>query len=349
MTRFGKVLVSVHSERGEQFVREHLGRILAPGGVAELATVVEPLSWYSRLIGSAEGLAAEMTAEARNRLETLARSLREQGLQVEVRVLQGKRSLELTRTVVEGRHGLVLKEADGDRPGLLGTTDVRVIRSCPAVVWVFRPTDGPFRVLAAVNPRAEGESEHYDPFGLSGRLESTTIQGPTDENALNRRILELGAWATQLVGGTLHVVHVWRAPGEERLRQNPHVAADDVNSYVDTIHDESQTQFNALVDQFETTGIPTVRHLEKGWVSESIASIINREHINLLVMGSVARTGITGYVIGNSAESLLTRIGCSALVIKPSGFVSPVEIGDRSTDADADADEPEPEPEPDRA
>ncbi|MFO0956818.1 MAG: universal stress protein [Isosphaeraceae bacterium] len=327
MPRFVKVLVCVSTERGEQAVREKLARILAPGGVAELVTVIEPFSWYSRLLGSASDLADKLLADARARLESQAGALRQLGLNVDVRVLQGKRSLELTRAVVEGHHDLVLKEADDDRPGLLGLSDIRVIRSCPAPVWIFRPTEGPCRVLAAVNPREEGEGEHYDPFGLSDRVEPSSMQDPIRENALNRRILDLAAWATSLGEGTLHVAHAWRVPGEERLRQNPHVDAADVNQYVDTIRGESEARFKALVDDFDRGRTPVVRHLEKGWAAETIEALVERERISLLVMGSVARTGIAGYVIGNTAESLLGRIRCSVLAIKPEGFVSPVAGG----------------------
>ena len=47
---------------------------------------------------------------------------------------------------------------------------------------------------------------------------------------------------------------------------------------------------------------------------------------DLLVMGTIARTGIAGFIVGNTAERLLPRIPCSVLAIKPEGFVSPVTL-----------------------
>lgn len=41
-------------------------------------------------------------------------------------------------------------------------------------------------------------------------------------------------------------------------------------------------------------------------------------------MGSVARTGIPGFIIGNAAESILGQVKCSVLVVKPDGLISPV-------------------------
>lgn len=42
-------------------------------------------------------------------------------------------------------------------------------------------------------------------------------------------------------------------------------------------------------------------------------------------MGTVARTGIPGFIIGNTAENILQKIDCSLLALKPLGFVSPVK------------------------
>jgi len=43
-------------------------------------------------------------------------------------------------------------------------------------------------------------------------------------------------------------------------------------------------------------------------------------------MGTVARTGIPGLIIGNTAESILSDIDCSLLAVKPEGFVTPISM-----------------------
>ena len=43
-------------------------------------------------------------------------------------------------------------------------------------------------------------------------------------------------------------------------------------------------------------------------------------------MGTVAGTGISGLLMGNTAEMILTQIDCSVLAVKPEGFVSPVSL-----------------------
>ena len=46
---------------------------------------------------------------------------------------------------------------------------------------------------------------------------------------------------------------------------------------------------------------------------------------DLVVMGTVGRTGIAGLFIGNTAEMVLEQVQCSVLAVKPAGFVSPVQ------------------------
>jgi len=37
-------------------------------------------------------------------------------------------------------------------------------------------------------------------------------------------------------------------------------------------------------------------------------------------MGTIARTGISGLIIGNTAEAILNQLECSVHAIKPPGF-----------------------------
>jgi hypothetical protein len=43
-------------------------------------------------------------------------------------------------------------------------------------------------------------------------------------------------------------------------------------------------------------------------------------------MGTVARTGIPGSVIGNTAENIPGQIECFVIAIKPTGFSTPVTL-----------------------
>ena len=58
----------------------------------------------------------------------------------------------------------------------------------------------------------------------------------------------------------------------------------------------------------------------------SIRETVDKRRINLLVMGTVARTGVSGLLIGNTAESVLDHVRCSVIAVKPPGFVTPIQL-----------------------
>ena len=48
--------------------------------------------------------------------------------------------------------------------------------------------------------------------------------------------------------------------------------------------------------------------------------------VDLVVMGTVGRTGLRGLIMGNTAETILRSVRCCVLAVKPEGFVTPVRL-----------------------
>ena len=69
-------------------------------------------------------------------------------------------------------------------------------------------------------------------------------------------------------------------------------------------------------------------HLVKGPARKEIPELATRIEADLVVMGTVARTGIPGFIMGNTAETILNRIESSVLAIKPPSFATPVTLED---------------------
>ena len=67
-------------------------------------------------------------------------------------------------------------------------------------------------------------------------------------------------------------------------------------------------------------------HFLKGEEKELIPATVRSVQPDLLIMGTVGRTGIPGLFIGNTADSVLRQVSCSVLAIKPDGFISPVKL-----------------------
>jgi len=67
----------------------------------------------------------------------------------------------------------------------------------------------------------------------------------------------------------------------------------------------------------------------EGWADKVIPEFAEQQHIDLIVMGTVSRTGIPGFFIGNMAEKILLKINCSVLAVKPDDFISPVQLDEK--------------------
>ena len=66
-------------------------------------------------------------------------------------------------------------------------------------------------------------------------------------------------------------------------------------------------------------------HLIKGSAAEIIPAFVEEQKVDLVVIGTVGRSGIPGLLIGNTAERVLNAVDCSVLTVKPEGFETPIE------------------------
>ena len=69
-------------------------------------------------------------------------------------------------------------------------------------------------------------------------------------------------------------------------------------------------------------------HLIEGQPRRALPRWVESHDVDLVVMGSVGRAGIAGFLIGETAETLIRSVRCSVLVVKPPGFECPIAIED---------------------
>lgn len=210
--------------------------------------------------------------------------------------------LTIVQKVLREEHDLLIRTAEhvvGPVAAMLHPTDRHLLRKCPCPVWMIRPERHAAyrRILAAV-----------DAF-------------PRDEiNAdLNRRLLELASSQADRDAAELHVVHAYQVPKQSLLP--PGVTVDEYRGAIGRLHRE---RLEELLQGFSVS--QRFVHLEEGRPGEVIPAVASREAIDIIVMGTLARIGIPGLLIGNTAERALDRVDCDILAIKPTGFCSPVRL-----------------------
>jgi nucleotide-binding universal stress UspA family protein len=72
-------------------------------------------------------------------------------------------------------------------------------------------------------------------------------------------------------------------------------------------------------------------HLSRGKPSDRIADLAESLDVDVIVMGTIGRSGLRGLLIGNTAEAVLERVARPVLAVKPLGFVSPLDAPDGDT------------------
>jgi len=143
--------------------------------------------------------------------------------------------------------------------------------------------------------------------------------------ALDVKILDLATSLARLEKSLLHVVHVWRLPAETVHRGGrTRIPKRKLKEMRAEARDQSQENLDELLAGDTLEGLRHRIHLLEGEPRARIPELAQQERIDLIVMGTVCRTGIPGFLIGNTAESVLQQVNASVLTVKPEGFVTPV-------------------------
>ncbi len=187
-------------------------------------------------------------------------------------------------------------------PQLQLTLDEQLLRECPCPVWLDRPEDRPARVLAAID---------IEPPGLAGV------------------VLDLASSLAAIERAELHVVHGWSLQGESVMRGQAMTQA--AEAEIDALAEAERVRHAALVEALlepcrRGPVVPRL-HLEKGEADIVVPQQAVALDAGLLVMGSVPVGGLGGLVMRNSAEEVLSQVGCTLVAVKPAGFVSQLAAG----------------------
>ncbi len=144
--------------------------------------------------------------------------------------------------------------------------------------------------------------------------------------ALNDHIIAQGlAWARRHQA-QVSVCHAWQLEGEGYLKHWGRKDALDIALLAEKERELREKALHELIDRHASTDQVVHPLLVEGRAQDVIPPLLERQEIDLLVMGTVCRTGIPGFIIGNTAESMINQVHCAVLALKPEDFISPVEV-----------------------
>ena len=305
MDFFKRILVDIDSDATAHPALERAVLLAGATGAALTITDVMAISPHHRRHLRPQ-MEEELVARRRAQLNRIAATIGDRA--AEVKLLVGRAATVLTEEVIRGRHDLLMRSHSRDESGAVidhfGAVDMELLRQCPCAVMLVRHgsvAQHP-RIAAAVNASSIDEVEQ----------------------ALNVKIATSALALADVLGGGAALLHAWSPAFERTIRM--HATEDALASYVDDARIRAGEDLRALVQSLgDAFGrVPMIQR--RGTPEDVILEFVAAEATDILVMGTVARGGISGFLFGNTAERVLRKLRCSVLTLKPDNFVSPVRI-----------------------
>ncbi|WP_176330129.1 universal stress protein [Oceanospirillum sanctuarii] len=311
MKRFNKILCLIQLDGAEDLLKKALQ-------IAEQSSA--SLTLQVMLPGAVSALAAEQdNPEQKVRQRLLSQLETSPALVKQIEALPillcpGKPVIEAVSAVVREGFDLVLKEAEDpdwmDR--LMGSDDNHLLRKCPCPVWLFKP--------GAPKPLKN----------IMVALDFDHTEHPENVE-LNQTLAELGLSLASSESADLHLVSVYESLEAGMLS----IWSEEPEAFRRTLetaeYERKQKGMSDLKQALERKVgkesydyIAPVTHLVQGLPAKKLTEMAEQLDVDLVIMGTLARSGLKGIVIGNTAESVLGALKCSVLTVKPSGFVSPL-------------------------
>ena len=256
----------------------------------------------------------EIVKRKAHQLEQVIDFVRSLGIHVSSKVLHGTPFIAIIHEVLRNGHDLVMITAEdvkGLKNVLFGTTSMHLMRKCPCPVWVFNPNKPKElkTIMAAVN---------LTPFDEA-------------RNTLDQKIMELATSLAHREGCELLVIHAWTFALEAHVQSGRvSVSRERLDEWINNTRAIHKRSLKRLLDEFlnkyELENFKHQVYLLKGVAGKLIPALAAAKDVDLIIMGTVSRSGVSGLLIGNTAERILNQVRCSVMTVKPDGFISPVKL-----------------------
>lgn len=219
-------------------------------------------------------------------------------------IAKGTGWVEITHEVLRHGHDLVIvggRDVGAVERWLFGSTARKLLHNCPCQVLVTR-------VGQPATPQ--------------------NILVASDFSAVTDEALRVAAQIGDAAGAKVHLMHAVDFP-LDRLWSTG-IMDSSSHAYHKRLVGEARKALAAQADRVlghHRGGNLELHTTELAVIADSaILNFIHDHHVDLLVMGTMARGGIPGVFIGNTAERLASSVHCTMLAIKPADFECPISL-----------------------
>jgi nucleotide-binding universal stress UspA family protein len=279
--------------------------------IEKILVAIDFLPSCENVVGNAIGLAKAFQSEitlihvlpdevgnqkARALLETFSKDqmaqtrarIEQEGIQVDEPILKwGALADIIVHTADELKANLILigagEKKDG-RKGYLGSNAERIIREADQPVWVVKPGQ-PLEVktiLCPVEFSSHSKRALKDAIVMARRFKAELIV----LNVFN-----------PLTHSSLGLIYNWE---DENTR----------------IAEEHIKEFDDFLKGFNLKDLSWRKELKRGKPDEEILKTVQEQNINLLVMGTAGRSGLSKVLIGSVTERVIREVPCTFVTTK---------------------------------
>lgn len=178
-------------------------------------------------------------------------------------------------------------------------TDWHLLRKSPCDVLLVKDHDWPVdgTIVTAVNAVSE-DKDHIN---------------------LNNKVLQHATDMAKVINANVKVINAYPGTPVNIAIEIPEFNSSEYNDSVKAHHDEKTS---ALAAQFGICEGDCV--VEEGLAEDVIPRVSTNLDAELVIIGTIGRTGLSAAFIGNTAEHVIDGINCDLLAVKPDGFECPV-------------------------
>ncbi|MCT8986618.1 universal stress protein UspE [Shewanella phaeophyticola] len=237
-------------------------------------------------------------------LESAISGFSSKNLTINTEVVWHNRPFEsVINFAINGEFDLIVKSThqhDKLKAVIFTPTDWHLMRKSPVPVLMVKEHDWPVagKIVCAVNVVSEDD----------------------DHQTLNGKIISHALDLAKKFSANVHLVNGYPGTPVNLAIELPDF---DANIYNNTVRMQHEQRVQYLAQAYN---IPLENcHVEEGLPEDVIPELASKLDAELVILGTVGRTGFSAALIGNTAEHVIDSINCDLLAIKPDGYKSPLE------------------------
>ena len=141
-------------------------------------------------------------------------------------------------------------------------------------------------------------------------LEIKNVLVATDFSECSTTALECARGIAHAFGARLHVMHVAEPPVTEFLTPGARMPV------INTVSDERHLLDTSVTDEDRQALRAKLIFVRDGTAADSIAEYAKQRHIDLVVLGTHGRRGLTHAIVGSVAERVIRLATCPVLTVR---------------------------------